>query len=60
VEALVRESIAFPDMDFQKSPVIHMDIHDFFMSVLNYPVINYYMEGRISIQGHSTMNIRGT
>jgi len=35
--ALVRESIAYPCMDFQKSTDIIMDIHDFWMSVFNYP-----------------------
>ena len=35
--ALVRESIANPCMDFQKSTDINMNIHDFWMSVFNYP-----------------------
>jgi len=35
--ALVRESIANLCMDFQKSTDINMDIHDFWMSVFNYP-----------------------
>ena len=37
--SLVRESIANPCMDFQKSTDINirMDIHDFWMSVFNYP-----------------------
>jgi len=35
-DALVRESIANPYMDFQKSTNIDMDIHDFRMSVFNY------------------------
>jgi len=34
---LVRESIANPCMDFQKFTDINMDIHDFRMSVFNYP-----------------------
>ena len=33
LETLVLESIAYPYMDFQKSTVIHMDIHDLGMSV---------------------------
>jgi len=36
-QSLVRESIANPYMDFQKSTDINMDIHDFWMSVFNYP-----------------------
>ena len=35
--SLVRESIANPCMDFKKSTDINMDIHDFWMSVFNYP-----------------------
>jgi len=35
--ALVRESIEYPYMDFQKSTDINMDIHDFWMSVFKYP-----------------------
>ena len=35
--ALVRESIAYPCMDFQKSTDINMDIHDFCMTVFKYP-----------------------
>jgi len=37
VSTLVRESIANPCMDYQKSTDINMDIHDFWMSVFNYP-----------------------
>ena len=37
VSTLVRESIANPFMDFQKSTDINMDIHDFSMSVFKYP-----------------------
>jgi len=57
---LVREFIVNPCMDLQKSTDINMDIHDFWMSVLNYP----YKRGcpqwypRISMQGHSAMDIR--
>jgi len=36
-KALVREFIANPCMDFQKSTDINMDIYDFWMSVFNYP-----------------------
>jgi len=32
-----RESIAYPYIDFQKFTDINMDIHDFWMSVFNYP-----------------------
>ena len=34
---LVRESMAYPCMDFQKSTDMNMDIHDFRMTVFNYP-----------------------
>jgi len=34
---LVRVSIVYPYMDFQKSTDINMDIYDFWMSVFNYP-----------------------
>ena len=34
---LVRESMANPCMDFQKSMDINMDIHDFWITVFNYP-----------------------
>jgi len=35
--SVVRESIAYPYMDFQNSMDFNMDIHDFWMSVFNYP-----------------------
>ena len=41
-KSLVRESIANPCMDFQKSTDINMDIHDFLMSVFNYPYKRRY------------------
>ena len=37
LSSLVWESIAYPYTDFRKSKVIHMDIHDFWMSVFNSP-----------------------
>jgi len=51
---LVRESTANPCMDFQKSTDINMDIHDFWMSVFNYPYKRGYIviQVRISMQGH--------
>jgi len=42
---LVRESIANPCMDFQKSTDINTDIHDFWMSVFNYPYKHGYPHG---------------
>jgi len=36
LNSLVREPIANPCMDFQKSMDINMDIHDFWMTVFNY------------------------
>jgi len=55
---LVRESIAYPFMEFQKSTDINMDIHYFFMSVFNYPYRCIDIQAGISIQGHSTVDIR--
>ena len=37
LETLVREFIAYPYMEFQKSTDINMDIHDFWMLVFSYP-----------------------
>jgi len=47
-------------MDFQKSTDINMDIHDFWMSVFNYPYKCGYphnIQARIFMQGHSAMDI---
>jgi len=59
---LVRESIANPCMDFQISTDINMDIHVFWMSVFDYPYkrnnIHIDIQARISLQEHSTMDIR--
>jgi len=35
--SLVRESIAYPYINFKKSTDINMDIYDFWMSFFNYP-----------------------
>ena len=35
--ALVRKSIAYPYMDFRKSTVIHLDTHEFWMSLYDFP-----------------------
>jgi len=37
IETLVRKSITYPYMDFQKFTDINMVIHDFWTSVFNYP-----------------------
>jgi len=66
MHALVRESIANPRMDFEKLTDINMDVHDFWMSVFNYPYKRGYPHGypstdiqaRISLQGHSALDIR--
>ena len=50
--SLVRESIAYPHMDFKKSTDINMDIHDFWMSVL---IIHKTV---IFMQEYSAMDIR--
>jgi len=42
LRTLVRESIANPCMDLQKSTDTNMDIHDFWMSVFNYPYKHGY------------------
>ena len=60
--SLVRESIANACIGFQKSTDINMGIHDFLISVFNYPYISVDIhidiQARISMQGHSDMDIR--
>jgi len=58
--SLVRESMANPCMDFQKSTDINMNIHDFWMSVFNYPYKRKcpHWYPSTSMQGHSAMDIR--
>jgi len=59
---LVRESTANPCMDFQKSTDINMDIRMIFgcqSSVIHTSVdIHMDIQARISLQGHSAMDIR--
>jgi len=64
-QALVRESMAYPCMDFQKSTDINMDIHHFCMSVSNnyaykleYPHWYSSWDTHATIQVHSVMDIR--
>jgi len=46
-------------MDFQKSTVIHVDINDFFSSIINASVdIHIDIQVGISMQGYSTKAIR--
>jgi len=59
--SLVRESIAYPYMDFQKSTVINMDIHAFgYQSSIIYARVDIHIDiqSGISMRGHSTMDIR--
>jgi len=61
--SLDRESIAYPCYGFPKTTVIQIDIHDFWMSVFNSPYKCGYphdIQAGISVQGHSTIDIRKT
>jgi len=60
ITALLRESIANPCMDFQKSTDINMDIHDFWISPIIHTSVDIHIDiqARICMQGHSAMNIR--
>jgi len=50
-----RRSIAYPCMDLEKSTDINMDIHDFWMSVLHYPLA--WIFKLISKQGYPYKDI---
>ena len=54
-QILVPKSIPYACTDFQKSTVIHMDIHDFFISVFNYSCKCGYSV--ISKQGYPSKDI---